>query len=130
MQKHCPISLNNEAVRTFARSPYQDRDLFDGKVEMLMRQTSALTIYLCQVNGQAALEELCPYIAGDLGIAPLLAPLPELDVAKLRLMHRGCGILLFKVGFSCPGQRSCLSAMWSPTQWIDACGTGCSLERC
>jgi len=101
MREDDPTSLNDDYVRTFTVSSYPGRDLPNDQFEMTIRQHGPVTKYLFQVNERAGLEVplkgfggsfqvstkegIAPYIAGGIGITPLLAQLPDLNISQLRL---------------------------------------------
>ncbi|QQK42546.1 Oxidoreductase, FAD-binding, putative [Penicillium digitatum] len=101
MRDDDPTSLNDDYVRTFTVSSYPGREIPADQFEIMVRQHGPVTKYLSQVNERAGLEiplkgfggnfnmstgkSIVPYVAGGIGITPLLAQLPELDISKLRL---------------------------------------------
>ncbi|KAJ5189407.1 Riboflavin synthase-like beta-barrel [Penicillium cf. griseofulvum] len=100
MRDDDPTSLNDDYVRTFTVSSYPGRDIPADQFEIMVRQHGPVTRYLSRVNERAGLEvplkgfggsfhistkSIAPYVAGGIGITPLLAQLPELDISQLRL---------------------------------------------
>jgi hypothetical protein len=100
MRDDDPTSLNDDYVRTFTVSSYPGRDIPADQFEITVRRHGPVTRYLSQVNERAGLEvplkgfggsfhvsgkSIVPYVAGGIGITPLLAQLPELDISQLRL---------------------------------------------
>ncbi|KAJ5856281.1 Riboflavin synthase-like beta-barrel [Penicillium soppii] len=102
MREDDPTSLNDDYVRTFTVSSYPGRDLPQDQFEMMIRRNGPVTKYLFQVNERAGLEVplkgfggsfqvstgegiITPFIAGGIGITPLLAQLPDLNISQLRL---------------------------------------------
>ncbi|KAJ5959491.1 Riboflavin synthase-like beta-barrel [Penicillium vulpinum] len=100
MRDDDPTSLNDDYVRTFTVSSYPGRNIPADQFEIMVRQHGPVTRYLSRVNERAGLEvplkgfggsfhvsgkSIAPYVAGGIGITPLLAQLPELDISQLRL---------------------------------------------
>lgn len=101
MRDDDPTSLNDDFVRTFTVSSYPGRNMPADQFEIMVRRHGPVTKYLSQVNERAGLEvplkgfggsfnvssgkSIVPYVAGGIGITPLLAQLPELDISQLRL---------------------------------------------
>ncbi|KAJ6128801.1 hypothetical protein N7471_010018 [Penicillium samsonianum] len=100
MRDDDPTSLNDDYVRTFTVSSYPGRDIPADQFEITVRRHGPVTRYLSHVNERAGLEvplkgfggsfhvpgkSIAPYVAGGIGITPLLAQLPELDISQLRL---------------------------------------------
>lgn len=100
MRDDDPTSLNDDYVRTFTVSSYPGRDIPADQFEIMVRRHGPVTRYLSQVNERAGLEvplngfggsfhvsgkSIVPYVAGGIGITPLLAQLPELNISQLRL---------------------------------------------
>ncbi|KAJ5467214.1 Riboflavin synthase-like beta-barrel [Penicillium sp. IBT 31633x] len=101
MREDDPSSLNDDYVRTFTVSSYPGRDMPQDQFEITVRRHGPVTKYLSQVNERAGLEvplkgfggsfhmstgkSITPYVAGGIGITPLLAQLPDLDISQLRL---------------------------------------------
>ncbi|RAL16379.1 putative oxidoreductase, FAD-binding [Aspergillus homomorphus CBS 101889] len=103
MQDDDPTSLNDDYVRTFTISSFPGDGISASEFEITARKHGNVTRYLWGVNERAGLEvplkgiggefqikptanEFLPFIAGGIGITPLLAQLPGLDVSRLRLL--------------------------------------------
>ncbi len=97
-----PLSLNDDYVRTFTISSFPGPGLPDGEFEITIRKHGNVTRYLFQTSDKAGLEVplkgfggdfrlteqssgVMPFIAGGIGITPLLAQLPVIDISQLRL---------------------------------------------
>lgn len=97
-----PKSLNDDYVRTFTVSSAAGQDLPHDEFEVTMRKVGVVTDFLFKQQVRAGLEiplkgfggsfnisqppgETVPFIAGGIGVTPLLAHLPQLDVARVRL---------------------------------------------
>lgn len=97
-----PLSLNDDYVRTFTISSFPGRGLTDGEFEITIRKHGNVTRYLFQTSDRAGLEVplkgfggdfrlteqssgVMPFIAGGIGITPVLAQLPVIDISQLRL---------------------------------------------
>ncbi|KAJ6127114.1 hypothetical protein N7523_002726 [Penicillium sp. IBT 18751x] len=102
MRDDDPASLNDDYVRTFTVSSYPDRGLANNEFEMTIRRHGNVTNHLFRTHERAGLEvplkgfggsfhiathtgSIVPFVAGGIGITPLLAQLPDLDIAQLRL---------------------------------------------
>ncbi|KAJ5164330.1 Riboflavin synthase-like beta-barrel [Penicillium coprophilum] len=101
MRDDDPSSLNDDYVRTFTVSSYPGRDIPADQFEIMVRRHGPVTGYLARIDERASLEvplkgfggsfhistgkSIIPYVAGGIGITPLLAQLPELDISQLRL---------------------------------------------
>lgn len=102
MRDDDPASLNDDYVRTFTVSSYPGRDLASNEFEMMIRRHGNVTNHLFRTNERAGLEvplkgfggsfqiathngSIVPFVAGGIGITPLLAQLPDLNIAQLRL---------------------------------------------
>ncbi|KAF3037128.1 hypothetical protein E8E12_007822 [Didymella heteroderae] len=111
MRNNDPRSLNDDFVRTFTISSSPSRAAGDGgdTFEITIRRVGPVTAYLFQQNARAGFEvpllgiggefeitqdstgseaSVAPFIAGGVGITPLLGQLAGLDLApeKLRLL--------------------------------------------
>ena len=102
MKDDDPLSINDDYVRTFtiSSSPVHNRST---EFEITARRHGNVTDYLFRTNERAGLEvplkgfggdfylktpsehHKIPFIAGGIGITPLLAQLPDIDVSRLRL---------------------------------------------
>ncbi|RAK73314.1 putative oxidoreductase, FAD-binding [Aspergillus fijiensis CBS 313.89] len=103
MRDDDPSSLNDDYVRTFTISSYPGEGISTPEFEITARKHGNVTRYLWGVNERAGLEvplkgvggefqinsagnEILPFIAGGIGITPVLAQLPGLDLSRLRLL--------------------------------------------
>jgi len=101
MRDDDPLSLNDDFTRTFTISSHPD-SLPQGEFEMTIRSVGTVTRFLCRQNEQSGLElplrgisgdfvvksdgtGPIPFVAGGIGITPLLAQLPDLPMDRLRL---------------------------------------------
>jgi NAD(P)H-flavin reductase len=98
-----PSSLNDDWVRTFTVSSSPGHGLANGEFEITVRKHGNVTRYLFQTSDRAGLEvplqgfggdfrlteqtsdDILPFIAGGIGITPVLAQLPVIDIKRLRL---------------------------------------------
>lgn len=111
MRDDDPKSLNDDYVRTFTvssppggpgGSPSPGGKLPDDEFEITIRNVGAVTDFMFRQNIRAGLEvplkgfggtftieqgpmEIVPFVAGGIGITPLLAHLPRLDLKRIRL---------------------------------------------
>jgi ferredoxin-NADP reductase len=102
MRDDDPASLNDDYVRTFTISSYPGRELPANQFEMMLRRHGTVTDHLFRTNERAGLEvplkgfggsfhipahsgSIVPFVAGGIGITPLLAQLPDLNIPQLRL---------------------------------------------
>lgn len=104
MRDDDPTSLNDDYVRTFTISSYPERDLRADEFEVTARKKGNVTSYISRVNERAGLDVplmgfggsfhfedresetgVFPFIAGGVGLTPLLAQLPGIDVSRLKL---------------------------------------------
>lgn len=102
MRDNDPLSLNDDLVRTFTVSSSVRGNLPEGEFEITIRNVGKVTGFLFRQNIRAALEvalkgfagaftikqvdgEVVPFVAGGIGITPLLAHLPDLDLGRTRL---------------------------------------------
>lgn len=99
-----PLSLNDDYVRTFTISSYPGHGLAADEFEITVRKHGNVTSHLFRTNERAGLEvplkgfggdfrlddEGCdctiPVIAGGIGITPVIAQLPGIDVSRLHLL--------------------------------------------
>lgn len=103
MRDDDPRSLNDDYVRTFTVSSSPGRDLPPDEFEITIRNVGVVTNFLFRQNVRAGLEvplrglggtfaidqgshDVVPFVAGGVGISPLLAQLPLLDLKRLRLL--------------------------------------------
>jgi NAD(P)H-flavin reductase len=103
MKEDDPLSINDDYVRTFTISSYPIQNT-STEFEITARRHGSVTDYLFRTNERAGLEiplrgfggdfhlnieseqGETPFIAGGIGITPLLAQLPDIDVSRLRLL--------------------------------------------
>ena len=102
MRDDDPKSLNDDYVRTFTISSAMSPALPYEEFEITMRNVGVVTDFLFKQNVRAALEiplkgfgggfdisqsasGIMPFIAGGVGITPLLPYLPQLDIARVKL---------------------------------------------
>lgn len=115
MRDDDPRSLNDDYVRTFTVSSPPGGSLPNDEFEITIRNVGVATNFLFKQNVRAGLEvplkgfggtftidqnldEIVPFVAGGMGITPLLAHLFELDPKRLRLFwtinSRDVGLVL------------------------------------
>ncbi|KAL2861490.1 hypothetical protein BJX68DRAFT_222672 [Aspergillus pseudodeflectus] len=102
MRDDDPSSINDDYVRTFTVSSSPGHLLPDGEFEITARKHGNVTSALFRTSERAGLEvplkgfggdfqltqqtsDILPFIAGGIGITPVLAHLPVIDVSRLRL---------------------------------------------
>jgi NAD(P)H-flavin reductase len=103
MRDDDPKSLNDDFLRTFTvSSPVKEGDKFD-EFEITIRKVGNATTHLFRHNTRTQLEipvmgfggefiieqgkgELITFVAGGVGITPLLAQAPDLDLERLHLL--------------------------------------------
>ncbi|RJE23397.1 Oxidoreductase [Aspergillus sclerotialis] len=102
MRDDDPPSLNDDYVRTFTISSHPDSDIASDEFEITVRKHGNVTRYLSQTSERAGLEvplrgfggsfrfedgeeRVLPFVAGGIGITPLIAQLPGIDISRLRL---------------------------------------------
>lgn len=102
MRDDDPKSLNDDYVRTFTVSSAMGQNLPDDEFEITMRNVGVVSGFLFRQQVRAGLEvplkgfggnfkisqppsEIVAFIAGGVGITPLLASLPQLDIDRMRL---------------------------------------------
>ncbi|GFF24620.1 hypothetical protein IFM58399_00730 [Aspergillus lentulus] len=99
-----PSSLNDDFVRTFTISSCPGYGIPDGEFEITARRNGKITNYLFRESTRVGLEVplkgfggdfsfkkqsddgILPFVAGGIGITPVLAQLPTIDIRKLRLL--------------------------------------------
>ncbi|KAE8374630.1 oxidoreductase FAD-binding protein [Aspergillus bertholletiae] len=104
MRDDDPSSINDDYVRTFTISSYPVRNRSTVEFEITARRHGNVTGYLFRTNERAGLEVplkgfggdfylkaprehgRLPFIAGGIGITPLLAQLPDTSIDHLRLL--------------------------------------------
>ncbi|KAJ5168679.1 Riboflavin synthase-like beta-barrel [Penicillium canariense] len=102
MRDDDPTSLNDDFIRTFTVSSYPGRNMPVNEFELMVRRHGNVTNHLFRISERAGLEvplkgfggsfrlptdgkAIVPYIAGGIGITPLLGQLADLEIARLRL---------------------------------------------
>ncbi|KAL8715928.1 MAG: hypothetical protein Q9220_000595 [cf. Caloplaca sp. 1 TL-2023] len=102
MRNDDPLSLNDDLVRTFTVSSSVRGPLPKDEFEVTVRNVGKVTDFLFRQNIRAGLEvplrgfagsfvihqsddAIVPFVAGGIGITPLLTQLPDLDLERLRL---------------------------------------------
>lgn len=106
MRDDDPRSLNDDFVRTFTISspPKSTGNMPHDEFEITIRRVGPVTSFLSRQNARSGLEipikgfggdfviqvppgeDTIPFVAGGVGITPLLGQLPLLDLSKLRLL--------------------------------------------
>ncbi|GIJ90869.1 hypothetical protein Asppvi_009834 [Aspergillus pseudoviridinutans] len=99
-----PSSLNDDFVRTFTISSSPGYGIPDDEFEITARRNGKITNYLFRTSTRVGLEvplkgfggdfslkkqsndDMLPFIAGGIGITPVLAQLPIIDIRRLRLL--------------------------------------------
>lgn len=101
MRDDDPQSLNDDYVRTFTVSSSPGK-LPEDELEITIRNVGVVTNFLFRQNVRAGLEiplkgfggsftiaqglkDIVPFVAGGIGITPLLAQLHDLDLARIQL---------------------------------------------
>jgi ferredoxin-NADP reductase/predicted pyridoxine 5'-phosphate oxidase superfamily flavin-nucleotide-binding protein len=102
MRNDDPKSLNDDYLRTFTVSSRHGEGLHGEEFEMTIRNVGHVTGFLARQNERSHLEVslrgfagdfiidqkpegITPFIAGGIGITPLIAQLQDLDISRLRL---------------------------------------------
>ncbi|KAE8351638.1 hypothetical protein BDV28DRAFT_136659 [Aspergillus coremiiformis] len=103
MRDDDPLSINDDYIRTFTISSYPSQN-HSTEFEITARRHGSVTDYLFRTNERAGLEvplkgfggdfylktqseqDKLPFIAGGIGITPLLAQLPDINLSQLRLL--------------------------------------------
>jgi ferredoxin-NADP reductase len=103
MRDDDPTSLNDDYIRTFTVSSYPGLNLPDNEFEITVRKNGRVTEHLFRSNELAGVEAelrgfggsfkfeenadggLLPFVAGGIGITPVIAQLPGIDISRLRL---------------------------------------------
>ena len=103
MRDDDPRSLNDDYVRTFTISSSPGGILPPDEFEITIRNVGVVTNFLFRQQVRAGLEvplrgfggnfaitqstgEIVPFVAGGIGITPLLSQIPDLDLRSLRLL--------------------------------------------
>ncbi|OJJ45480.1 hypothetical protein ASPZODRAFT_26830 [Penicilliopsis zonata CBS 506.65] len=104
MRDHDPTSLNDDWIRTFTVSSYPGKDMPADEFEITIRKNGNVTKFLLQANVRVGLEvplrgfggsfqfeedpqghNIIPFVAGGIGITPVLGQLPGIKTSRLRL---------------------------------------------
>ena len=102
MRDDDPLSLNDDFVRTFTVSSSTHGGLPEDEFEITIRNVGKVTGFLFRQNIRAGLEvplkgfagafavdqpngEVVPFVAGGIGITPLLSQLADLDLQRVKL---------------------------------------------
>jgi hypothetical protein len=103
MRDDDPMSINDDYIRTFTVSSYPDKDLPYDEFEITVRKHGNVTRHLFRVSDRSGLEVplrgfggsfhiendtetgIIPFVAGGIGITPLISQLPGIDISRLRL---------------------------------------------
>ncbi|KAL4804512.1 hypothetical protein BDV18DRAFT_143316 [Aspergillus unguis] len=96
-----PTSINDDYIRTFTVSSTPGQGLPGREFDITVRKKGNVTRYLFQTSDKAGLEiplkgfggdfqltqnsDVLPFIAGGIGITPVLAQVPVIDIGLLRL---------------------------------------------
>ncbi|KAL9000676.1 MAG: hypothetical protein Q9169_000712 [Polycauliona sp. 2 TL-2023] len=104
MRDDDPSSLNDDLVRSFTVSSSRGGGTREDELEITIRNVGKVTAFLFRQNVRAGLEvplkgfsgsfaiqqdedeKVVPFVAGGIGITPLLAQLPDLDLSRIRLI--------------------------------------------
>ena len=103
MRDDDPKSLNDDYMRTFTVSSVMGHGLPDDEFEITIRKVGVATDFLFRQNARAGLEiplkgfggefavrqdkeEIVPFVAGGIGITPVLSQLSDLDLKRIRLL--------------------------------------------
>lgn len=103
MRDDDPASLNDDLVRSFTVSSSRRGGTPEDELEITIRNVGKVTAFLFRQNVRAGLEvplkgfsgtftihqdedDVVPFVAGGIGITPLLAQLPDLDLGRVRLI--------------------------------------------
>lgn len=104
MRDDDPTSINDDYIRTFTVTSYPGRKLSDDEFEITVRKNGNVTSHLFRSSERSGLEaglkgfdgdfhfkqtlgdnEALPFIAGGIGITPVIAQLPGIDISRIRL---------------------------------------------
>ncbi|KAL9032844.1 MAG: hypothetical protein Q9214_007787, partial [Letrouitia sp. 1 TL-2023] len=115
MRDDDPASLNDDLTRTFTVSSHKGGELPEDEFEVTIRNVGKVTNFLFKQHVRSGLEiplrgfggsfmvkqsseEITPFIAGGIGITPLLSQLNDLHVRGIRLFwtvhRRDLGLVL------------------------------------
>jgi ferredoxin-NADP reductase len=105
MRDDDPTSINDDYIRTFTVSSFPGRKIGDDEFEIIARKRGNATSHLFRSNERAGVglglkgfdghfkieqqqddeHHVSPFIAGGIGITPVIAQLPGIDLARFRL---------------------------------------------
>ena len=103
MRDDDPKSLNDDYTRTFTISSFLGYGMPEDEFEITIRKVGVITDFLFRQNVRIGLEiplkgfggefaikqeeeEIVPFVAGGIGITPLLAQLSNLDLERIQLL--------------------------------------------
>lgn len=103
MRDDDPKSLNDDYTRTFTVTSVLGYGLPEDEFEITIRKVGTVTDFLFRQNARAGLEiplkgfgggfsirqderEIVPFVAGGIGITPMLSQLSKLDLKRMRLL--------------------------------------------
>lgn len=111
MRDDDPTSINDDYIRTFTVSSHPGRNLAKNEFEITARKKGNATSHLFRASERSGLElslrgfdgsfrfekpksnrsvghdnSILPFIAGGIGITPVLAQLPDIDMSRLKLL--------------------------------------------
>ena len=133
MRDDDPKSLNDDYMRTFTISSPRGGSLPEDEFEITIRKVGIVTDFMFRQNEKAGLEiplrgfggeftitqeegEVVPFVAGGIGITPILAQLSELDLTRMRLFWtvniRDIGLVDDTLS-RCPALATCTSVFVS-----------------
>lgn len=104
MKDDDPTSINDDYMRTFTVSSYPGKKLPDDEFEIIARKQGNATSHLFRSSDRSIVEvglkgfdgefrfeqksdpeHVLPFIAGGVGITPLIAQLPGIEISQVRL---------------------------------------------
>ncbi|KAL8860487.1 MAG: hypothetical protein Q9178_003146 [Gyalolechia marmorata] len=138
MRDDDPSSLNDDLVRSFTVSSSRRGGGPEDEVEITIRNVGKVTAFLFRQNVRAGLEvplkgfsgtfaihqqegETVPFVAGGIGITPLLAQLPDLDLGRVRLIWT---LNLSDIGFAIDTFERCPQLASSTTLHLSGTAAG------
>ena len=136
MRDDDPRSLNDDYVRTFTVSSPPEATLPIDEFEVTIRNVGVVTNYLSKCSMRAGLEvplkgfggtfnidqgpnEIVPFVAGGVGITPLLAQLTTLELTRIRLFWT---LSCHDVGLALDTFRRCLALAPSTKVFLSGVG--------
>ena len=141
MRDDDPRSLNEDYVRTFTVSSPPGDNLPEDEFEITIRNVGVVTNFLFKQNIRAGLEvplrgfggdftvkdanQVTPFVAGGIGITPLLAQLSGLDPKQLQLFWT---INIHDVGLVLDTFERCPSLAMSTKTFLSGLGENSSTE--